>query len=118
MPKALAVPKPVKGDGLALMPMGRLSKVQAVRVFAAFAPDSEASSTETIQTMFFIFILTLVGVCQFLLINSLELHFLHRGLSIIRLQANGVDVTIRLQNNTNKPVLFMSQIRNVSDIKS
>ena len=32
MPKALAVPRPVEGWGLLLMPIAKLSKVQAVSV--------------------------------------------------------------------------------------
>jgi hypothetical protein len=69
-PKALAVPKPVEGWGLLFAAMARLSKVQAVRVFAAFAPDSEASSSDAMQAMFFVFIQLLVGCLLVFLCKS------------------------------------------------
>jgi hypothetical protein len=43
--------------------MATLSKFQAVRVVAAFAPESEAAKIEAMQAMFFIFIWFSMGVC-------------------------------------------------------
>jgi hypothetical protein len=47
---ALAAPKPVEGAGLLLLPIARLSNVQAVRVVAALAPDNEAKIIVVMQT--------------------------------------------------------------------
>jgi hypothetical protein len=55
-PMTLAAPNPDDVAGLLLAPIDRLSKVQAVSVVAAFAPDNDASSSEARQTMFLIFI--------------------------------------------------------------
>jgi hypothetical protein len=56
MPKALAAPRPVEGDGLLLMPTATLSKFQAVRVVCARTADSEANSNAVRHAMFLIFI--------------------------------------------------------------
>jgi hypothetical protein len=50
------VPDPVEGDGLLLAPVGRLSKVQAASVEAAFAPHIETARIDAIQAIFLIFI--------------------------------------------------------------
>jgi hypothetical protein len=77
-PTALAAPNPVEGLGLLSPPNERLSNVHAVSVAAAFAPDSEASSSDMMQTMFFIFII-LSGVVVFLL-NQIGSHFCAEGI--------------------------------------
>jgi hypothetical protein len=51
MPRALAVPRPVEGWGLLLMPTAKLSNVHAVRVVAAVAPEREASNIVEMQTI-------------------------------------------------------------------
>src|SRR6516225_10086633 len=59
-PMALAAPKPVEGAGLLLLPIARLSNVQAVRVVAALAPDNEAKIIVVMQTNLLIFVFSCV----------------------------------------------------------
>jgi hypothetical protein len=61
-PRTAAEPKPVEGAGLALAPMATLSKFQVVRTVAAFTTDNEASSIDTMQAIFFVFITLNCGV--------------------------------------------------------
>jgi hypothetical protein len=57
MPKAFAVPRPDEDVGLELMPMGTLSKVQALMVVCAWAVTQSVAARPNNPNIFFMVIL-------------------------------------------------------------
>ena len=72
MPKALAVPRPVEGWGLLLMPNGQIVKRPGGEGGGGLDPGREAKSTVAMQTIVLVFILIFIWVVLFWLLLTIR----------------------------------------------